>query len=198
MSAIPWIKRRWSSGDSKKMSPHARIPSKIRSKNVESWTASQITGVFGRLRRNAWTQDGAASMAKTSSPSATSISVRGKPGPQPRSITAAPLGNVRAHCRTASTPTPVERPLPRRARYSTATPSYPFDRSILDSLYQSGLLVGRMLTICQALVLCPASVLPIADEVLKCSKQVPGGTGHIGVLRRQHPAVGVQRSSFSY
>jgi hypothetical protein len=160
-----WIRRRWSSADSKNMSPHATTPSKVRWKNVESWTASQTTGVFGRLRRNAWTKDGAASMAKTSSPSATRTSVMGKPGPQPRSITAAPLGNVRAHSRTACTPTPVERPLPRRARNCAATPSYPFDHSILDSPYQSGSRPTHSHDgICREVPLRAASVWLIANE----------------------------------
>ena len=59
--AILLMRRRWSSGESRNMSPHARTPSKVRSKNLESWTASQTTGVFGRLRSKAWTKDGAAS-----------------------------------------------------------------------------------------------------------------------------------------
>src|SRR5258706_14559264 len=58
----------------------------------------------------------------------------GKRGLHPRSITAAPRGSVRAHFRTAFTPTPVERPLPRRAKNSTETSSYPFDRSIMDTV----------------------------------------------------------------
>lgn len=53
MSAILWIKCRWSSGESRKMRSHARTPSKVRSRNVASWTASQTTAVFGRLRRKA-------------------------------------------------------------------------------------------------------------------------------------------------
>ena len=133
MSAILRIKCRWSSGESRKMSPQARTASKRRSKNVESWTASQTTGVLGRLRRKASTNNGAASTAKTFSPSATRTSVIGNPGPQPRSITAAPQGSDRPHFLTAFTPMPVERPLPRQARNSAATPSYPFDRSIMDS-----------------------------------------------------------------
>jgi hypothetical protein len=70
----------------------------------------------------------------------------GKPGPQPRSITAAPPGTVRAHSRTACTSIPVERPLPRRARNSTATPSYAFDRSILGYQYQKRAAGSRKFT----------------------------------------------------
>src|SRR5438309_2847841 len=35
----------------------------------------------------------------------------GKPGPQPKSITVAPLGSIRAHSRTAFTPMPFDRAL---------------------------------------------------------------------------------------
>ena len=88
-------------------------------------------GVPGRLRWNAETKDGAASTPKTGSPSSTSTAVMGKPGPQPRSITLLPRGNVLAHFRTSFTPIPVDRILlPRCTRNSFATASYPLDRSI--------------------------------------------------------------------
>src|ERR1700734_1384845 len=89
-------------------------------------------GVPGRLRWNADTNDGAASTPKTCSPSSTSTTVMGKPGPQPKSITLLPGGSVFAHFRTSFTPIAVERVLllPRRARNSSETDSYPLDRSI--------------------------------------------------------------------
>jgi hypothetical protein len=62
-------------------------------------------GVPGRLRWNAATNDGAASTPKSRSPSSTSTSVMGKPGPQPRSITLLTRGSVFAHFRTSFTPT---------------------------------------------------------------------------------------------
>lgn len=125
------------------MSPHVSTPWKVRSKNLESWTASHATGMLGRLRRNAWTKEGAASTPKTLRPSAARTSVMGKPGPQPRSITEAPHGSVRAHCRTSFTPMPVKRPLPRRSRNSWATPSYPFDRSAMEPSYQDGFVASE-------------------------------------------------------
>src|ERR1700691_2197880 len=55
----------------------------------------------------------------------------GKPGPQPKSMTLPPRGSVLAQFRTSFTPIPVDRILlPRRARNSSATASYPLDRSI--------------------------------------------------------------------
>jgi hypothetical protein len=58
----------------------------------------------------------------------------GNPGPQPKSITAAPCGSVRAHSRTAFTPMPFERVCaqPRPAKNSAATLSYPLDRSVIE------------------------------------------------------------------
>ena len=76
-------------------------------------------------------------MAYTFRPSATRTWVIGKPDPQPRSMTEARRGSVRAQLRTAFTPIPAERALPRPARNSTATLSYPFDRSSMHSPYQS-------------------------------------------------------------
>jgi hypothetical protein len=96
-------------------------------------------GVPGRLCWNAATNDGAASTPKTCSPSSTSTTVMGTPGPQPRSITLLRCGSVFAHLRTAFTPIAFERVrlLPRRARNSADTASYPLDRSVMDSRYQS-------------------------------------------------------------
>jgi hypothetical protein len=86
--------------------------------------------VPGRLRWNAATNDGAASTPKTRSPSPSSATVMGKPGPQPRSITLLPRGSVFAHFRTSFTPIAIDRLLlfPRRARNSSETAPYPFDR----------------------------------------------------------------------
>ena len=61
----------------------------------------------------------------------------GKPGPQPRSTTAVPRGSALAQSRTLFTPIVVDRVLTN----SAAMPSYPFDRSIMESPYQSGLKV---------------------------------------------------------
>src|SRR6266700_27965 len=56
----------------------------------------------------------------------------GRPDPQPKSITVAPGGSVRAQSRTALAPMAVEGARPRPARNSTATPSYPLDRSVIE------------------------------------------------------------------
>src|SRR5215510_140369 len=56
----------------------------------------------------------------------------GRPEPQPKSIIVAPGGSVRAQSRTALAPMAVEGARPRPARNSTATPSYPLDRSVID------------------------------------------------------------------
>src|SRR6202008_5045305 len=56
----------------------------------------------------------------------------GKPCPQPRSTTAAPRGSALAQSRTLFTPIVVDRTLIN----SAAKPSYPFDRSIMQSPYQ--------------------------------------------------------------
>src|SRR5262245_1222775 len=85
------------------INPHARAPSNGQLKNVESSTASQATGTPGKLRRKASTKDGDASIAYTLRPSKTRTSVMGNPAPQPKSMTVAPLGRVRAHSRTALT-----------------------------------------------------------------------------------------------
>src|SRR5215831_14987420 len=62
----------------------------------------------------------------------------GNPAPQPKSRTVAPRIRVRAHSRTGFTPMPLERvgALPRFARNSAATPSYPLDRSVIEHLEQ--------------------------------------------------------------
>src|SRR5436305_8681599 len=60
----------------------------------------------------------------------------GKPGPQPRSITQLACGSVFAHFLTSFTPIAIARVLllPRRARNSPETASYPLDRSIRWSI----------------------------------------------------------------
>src|SRR5215216_2193660 len=60
----------------------------------------------------------------------------GRPVPQPKSMTAALRGSVRAQLRTSRVPTAVDGARPRPARNSAATPSYPLDRSIISGLFQ--------------------------------------------------------------
>lgn len=70
-----------------------------------------------------------------------------------------------AHSRTSCTPIPAKRPLSRRAKNSAATPSYPFDRSMLDSPYQSGSRAVHMLVMGSVpRSYCRATVFPIAKE----------------------------------
>src|SRR5215831_19756827 len=57
------MSRRCASAGSRNISPHAMTASNVRSKNVESSTASQATGIPGKLRRNASMKDGDASIA---------------------------------------------------------------------------------------------------------------------------------------
>src|SRR5438874_12177889 len=58
----------WTSGSSKKKSPQATTPSKVRAKKSESSTAAHSTGTLGKRARNAATIVGEASTPYTLNP----------------------------------------------------------------------------------------------------------------------------------
>lgn len=130
-SANRRIRRCCSSALRRNISPIDNTPSKDGSNKLEARTDSQVMGVPGRLRWNAETIDGAGLTAKTCSASSIRTAVMGRPCPQPGSITLLPRGSP--FCpHTSFAPISLERvlPLPRRARNSSETESYPLDRSI--------------------------------------------------------------------
>src|SRR5262245_1964416 len=72
-------------------------------------------------------------------------------------MTAAPRGSLRAQSRTAFAPMAVEGARPRPARNSTATPSYPLDRSVID----------RTLSVAKGLTDCASAAASAAPESAK-------------------------------
>src|SRR5205814_786793 len=112
----------WTSGSSKKKSPQATTPSKVRAKKSESSTAAHSTGTLGKRARNAATIVGEASTPYTLNPRSIKTCEIGTPVLHPRSRTVPPPGNVWDQPATTDAPTP-ELFLPRLVMNTDATSS---------------------------------------------------------------------------
>src|SRR5947209_5957382 len=104
--AIFLINLRWTSASSRKKSPQATTPSKVRAKESESSAAAHSTGTPGKRARNAATIVGEASTPYTLNPRSIKACEIGTPVPHPRSRTVAPLGKVLDQSATTDAPTP--------------------------------------------------------------------------------------------
>jgi len=116
------INLRWTSASSRKKSPQATTPSKVRAKKSESSTAAHSTGTPGKQAWNTATIVGEASTPYTLNPRSIKTCEIGTPVPHPRSRTVPPQGNVWDQPATTDAPTP-ELFRPRPAMNSAATSS---------------------------------------------------------------------------